>query len=82
MLSNATRLPFGPVFKLTHGGENLALTADPTPTPGALPSLLSSPRHGHSGHDARYSGFIQHGWLEDPRTEWRFLARKIVYEWI
>ena len=25
------------------------------------------------------SGFIKHGWLENPRTEWRFLARKISY---
>ena len=23
------------------------------------------------------SGFIKRGWLENPRTEWRFLARKI-----
>ena len=26
------------------------------------------------------SGFIKHGRLENPRTEWRFLARKINYK--
>ena len=25
------------------------------------------------------SGVIKQGWLENPRTEWRFLARKITY---
>ena len=24
---------------------------------------------------------IKHGWLENPRTEWRFLNRKITHEW-
>ena len=27
------------------------------------------------------SGVIKHGMLENPRTEWRFLARKITDEW-
>ena len=25
------------------------------------------------------SGVIKHGWLENPRTEWRFLARNITF---
>ena len=27
------------------------------------------------------SGVIKHGWLENPRAEWRFLARKITDRW-
>ena len=25
------------------------------------------------------SGFIKHGWLENPRAEWRFFHRKITF---
>lgn len=49
----------------------LALTADPTPTPGALPSLLSSPRHGHSLWIAMM--ILITGWLSNPFQ--RSLAR-------
>ena len=27
------------------------------------------------------SGVIKHDWLENPRTEWRFLARRSIDEW-
>ena len=34
------------------------------------------------GFDGIYPpGVIKHGWLENPRTELRFLARKINYRW-
>ena len=28
-----------------------------------------------------YPLVIKHGWLENPQTEWRFLARKIIDKW-
>lgn len=54
--------------------KHVALTADPTPTPGALPSLLSSPRHGHSLWIAML--ILITGWLSNPFQ--RSLSRVMV----